>query len=551
MKRIKLYIFVLIITYSSIYSAEIPYGAGTKAGSFLRIDTSARVSGMAGAFTSITGDVSCLNYNPAGLVTIEYPQVYTTYGNWFVDTNFGYIAFALPSRTKNNSTIALSLTYLDYGNLTRVTGLDENGIPVEAGTFNASDMNLSAGYARKQFLMNREVMLGVALKFVHLAIDNNSAFGFGIDMGANYMLDKDWCLGVAVKNIGTSGKMINTADDLPTEIRVGSSREFVVKEQNIKCSIDIIEPLDNKLHLLLGIESKLIYDISARAGYRVNYDTDWFTVGFGYNYKNIRLDYAYVPFNVLGNTHRISLRYFFTDLFKEVTPPHTVAPLPPPKISDIVAVFNGIPKSTFSIEWQWQDVEGADGYRIYDAENDKLLQEVLQGKSVWLETGLQHHTKYTRYIKAFNITEEGKSSVKTSATTHELKSVLFVKLLNKVALEINFKHGEYTIQENVIPVLDKIAELLIEFKPNKVYLEGHTDNSGEATENLDLSQRRSDTVKQYLIKKGVPDKILVSIGYGDKKPIADNNTEESKKKNRRVEFVIITDEGKEVRATRE
>jgi len=126
-----------------------------------------------------------------------------------------------------------------------------------------------------------------------------------------------------------------------------------------------------------------------------------------------------------------------------------------------------------------------------------------------------------------------------------------VKLLNKVALEINFKHGEYTIQENVIPVLDKIAELLIEFKPNKVYLEGHTDNSGEATENLDLSQRRSDTVKQYLIKKGVPDKILVSIGYGDKKPIADNNTEESKKKNRRVEFVIITDEGKEVRATRE
>jgi hypothetical protein len=73
----------------------------------------------------------------------------------------------------------------------------------------------------------------------------------------------------------------------------------------------------------------------------------------------------------------------------------------------------------------------------------------------------------------------------------------------------------------------------------KLRIEGHTDNVGNAQANLKLSQDRAKAVKIFLEKEGVKAAQLVSEGFGDKKPIADNKTEEGRKKNRRVEFKIV------------
>ena len=68
-------------------------------------------------------------------------------------------------------------------------------------------------------------------------------------------------------------------------------------------------------------------------------------------------------------------------------------------------------------------------------------------------------------------------------------------------------------------------------------MDGYTDNSGAAAHNLTLSQQRADAVKDQLVKMGIDASMLTTKGFGDTKPISDNNTPEGRANNRRVEFV--------------
>ena len=72
-----------------------------------------------------------------------------------------------------------------------------------------------------------------------------------------------------------------------------------------------------------------------------------------------------------------------------------------------------------------------------------------------------------------------------------------------------------------------------------VEVAGHTDWEGDDVYNMDLSQRRVDSVRQWLIGKGVAPERLTAKGYGESKPIASNATEEGRAENRRVEFNIL------------
>ena len=74
----------------------------------------------------------------------------------------------------------------------------------------------------------------------------------------------------------------------------------------------------------------------------------------------------------------------------------------------------------------------------------------------------------------------------------------------------------------------------------KVELRGYTDNTGSASANLELSQRRADAVKNWLANKGIAPSRIKAIGFGEANPIADNRTEQGRRLNRRIEFVQIS-----------
>jgi len=71
-----------------------------------------------------------------------------------------------------------------------------------------------------------------------------------------------------------------------------------------------------------------------------------------------------------------------------------------------------------------------------------------------------------------------------------------------------------------------------------VVIEGHTDSVGSEAYNLDLSQRRADAVRDFLLQNGVKATQLTTHGYGKASPVASNNTAEGRQQNRRVELVI-------------
>ena len=86
--------------------------------------------------------------------------------------------------------------------------------------------------------------------------------------------------------------------------------------------------------------------------------------------------------------------------------------------------------------------------------------------------------------------------------------------------------------------MDLVFEMMSEHSDINIFLSGHTDNQGPAALNLNLSNDRVETVKQYLISKGINQNRISGRGHGGSKPIASNDNSESSKRNRRVEFTI-------------
>jgi outer membrane protein OmpA-like peptidoglycan-associated protein len=86
--------------------------------------------------------------------------------------------------------------------------------------------------------------------------------------------------------------------------------------------------------------------------------------------------------------------------------------------------------------------------------------------------------------------------------------------------------------------LNQVADALMETKERKLTVEGHTDSQGSSSYNQDLSQRRADAVRSYLISRGYPGDLIQAHGIGKDRPIANNATAEGRANNRRVEIIV-------------
>lgn len=109
--------------------------------------------------------------------------------------------------------------------------------------------------------------------------------------------------------------------------------------------------------------------------------------------------------------------------------------------------------------------------------------------------------------------------------------------INKLA--VYFKTNDYSLDTEDINAIDKLLNQLKEKPTMKIEIAAHTDDVGDNLSNLRLSQQRANAVKNHLIEKGINLNRIVSKGYGEEKPIAPNNNEEGRARNRRVECRVI------------
>jgi len=104
--------------------------------------------------------------------------------------------------------------------------------------------------------------------------------------------------------------------------------------------------------------------------------------------------------------------------------------------------------------------------------------------------------------------------------------------------DVLFATGRSELRGGAVRNLDQLAAFLRQYPERTAIIEGHTDGVGSASSNLGLSQRRADSVEQYLIRQGVDSNRLHATGRGQGYPVADNDTASGRQQNRRVEIII-------------
>jgi outer membrane protein OmpA-like peptidoglycan-associated protein len=124
----------------------------------------------------------------------------------------------------------------------------------------------------------------------------------------------------------------------------------------------------------------------------------------------------------------------------------------------------------------------------------------------------------------------------------ELASLKAVKTDRGMVLtlgDVLFATGKADLSPGAARTIDNLAEFLTKYPERKVRIEGHTDSTGSAALNLDLSERRAEAVKTALLRRGISFERIDTMGFGQSLPIASNDTASGRQQNRRVEIIIL------------
>jgi outer membrane protein OmpA-like peptidoglycan-associated protein len=101
-----------------------------------------------------------------------------------------------------------------------------------------------------------------------------------------------------------------------------------------------------------------------------------------------------------------------------------------------------------------------------------------------------------------------------------------------------FTTGQATLLPAAQEKLNQVADALKNQEDHKIVVEGHTDSQGSEASNMDLSQRRAQSVRDYIVSRGVTSDKVSAVGIGQNRPVADNRTVEGRAQNRRVEIIV-------------
>ena len=196
-------------------------------------------------------------------------------------------------------------------------------------------------------------------------------------------------------------------------------------------------------------------------------------------------------------------------------------------------VFDGrIPKE--AADRYDSDLKGpysdATGFSWHDYDSLVYRVDLPDGRQVWVHARLD-------YLSAGWVVMEREGFVQTSALlpADALKQQLDAD--GRVAIEVHFAVDEADILPQSQPQIDQVLELLQRDPQLQLSIEGHTDATGSAERNRSLSQARAGSVVAALTAGGIDASRLSAAGFGADRPVADNDSEQGRARNRRVELV--------------
>jgi peptidoglycan-associated lipoprotein len=135
--------------------------------------------------------------------------------------------------------------------------------------------------------------------------------------------------------------------------------------------------------------------------------------------------------------------------------------------------------------------------------------------------------------------EEVKKEFEKSLVSKKTPGIEGVVLESKMLKDIHFDFDKYNIQPGEAEALKENSALLKKYPGMKFQIEGHCDERGTGEYNLALGERRANSVKKYLASLGISPNNVLTISYGEERPLDQGHNEEAWSKNRRAHFVIL------------
>lgn len=297
----------------------------SSSGQFLKLGADARAQGMGEAVRSVAEDASSAYWNPAGLAGLRARHASITHGAYYQDVFYDFVAYAHPIRSplagrrerelRSNQlgAIAVGLFYLNAG---EIKALDNTG--AETGErFTPQDVAVMAAWG---LALTRVLDFGIGGKYVSSRIQRSAATG-SFDLGARLRLrpfEIPYTVSLGVHNLGGKLRFIEREDPLPLMLTVGQSvRPF----KDLTLAWDMVAPRDNDPYPALGAEYRFSLYPELVPALRIGYQNRpsggdleglaGMSVGGGLTVNRFTVDYSWVPFGSLGDTHRFTLNYRF------------------------------------------------------------------------------------------------------------------------------------------------------------------------------------------------------------------------------------------------
>jgi outer membrane protein OmpA-like peptidoglycan-associated protein len=174
--------------------------------------------------------------------------------------------------------------------------------------------------------------------------------------------------------------------------------------------------------------------------------------------------------------------------------------------------------------------------------NQKELEAVLADRQAQLDTLIQETASMERLSKLVAEQERQKARFQRVEALFEPDQAIVLRSQNGIIMRmigLNFELGSSTLDASHASILRSLTRAISEYPESSIVIEGHTDAFGSDTENLVLSQKRADALLQYLLDNTpVSPANMTALGYGESRPVANNETEEGRKRNRRIDVVI-------------
>ena len=293
---------------------------GKNAANFLKADVGGKATAMAGAQFASEGDSFAQFYNPSLLSTVQRREVGFMHNEFISDLRQEVLTYSHPTQRFGNFSGAFS--YFTYG---KIDGFDNSG--TKTGDLSANDMLLSGSWAKTwRWVFGEKVFEGISsgitVKGLSRKLHNDSTIGFALDFGANYTFKNQYFnnlkIAGSVQNLGPGFKFKSERESLPQTIRLGASRSWFGEALSVM--VDHVMVLNSDSHQTAALQYKILKMFSLRFGYKSHKNLDQkFTYGVGFENPILRVDYAFVPFGDLGDSHRISATYRFGKTSRLIT----------------------------------------------------------------------------------------------------------------------------------------------------------------------------------------------------------------------------------------